>query len=503
MTRSRAEWLLRAGRALLVVLALLPAGDALSEIPLELTTLLESDSAWRIHSPRQLQKSQNRLELDAALGLSPALELHLTGRMIWDPAGRLVGENPDPHYKPIDRVQIDDSRHLEAELREMYLDWHGRVADMRLDVRAGKQQIVWGQSFGLRVLDLVNPQDYREFILDEFVDARTPTFALRGDLVASGFTFQAIVVPDFEPDLFPAAESEFALDTSVPGYLPGLAPLPSDPLFAGGGPLLIPGDDDRPRDWRTKSLAYGLRIATAASGFDVALYYWDRVDPSPVFRRSIQSLDVPGYGLVPVNVVDTDYARVRSLGLSFARPVGNFSAWGEGAVSHGRAFALDDLSDADGWVRRPDLQYALGLDWNAGESWFVNAQWIQYLRMGPTHGIQVDRARSFASLLLRGELLAETLVPQVFVLFGLNEQEAMVRPSLEYRATDRLSVALGVDLFTGPRSGTLGQYAHERDCATIPAAVPLPGAGTCGYEPPNGETSRVFLRLRYAFTNAF
>ena len=493
----------RSCRAGLVAAALFAAASARGETPLELTTLLESDSAWRIHTPRQLQKSQNRLELDAALGLGPLLELRITGRMIWDPAGRLVGEDPDPHYKPIDRVQLGNSRQLEAELREAYLDWHGRVAGVRLDVRAGKQQIVWGQSFGLRVLDLVNPQDFREFILDETVDARIPTFALRGDLVARGFTLQGIVVPDFEPDLLPALESEFAFDASVPGLLPGLAPLPGDPLFAGGGPLVVPGEDDRPRDWRAKSLAYGLRLATTARGFDVALYYWDRIDPSPVLRRSVESLDVPGFGPVPVNVIDTDYERVRSVGLSFARPLGELSLWGEGAASHGRAFAVDDVSDPDGWVRRPDLQYALGVDWNAGENLFVNAQWIQFVRMGPRHGIEVERTRSFASLLLRGEFVAETLVPQLFVLWGVNEREAMLRPSLEWRATDRLSLALGVDLFSGPRAGMLGQYAHERECAPIPAAVPLPGAGTCGFDPPNGEPSRVFLRLRYAFLSAF
>lgn len=490
-------------RALLVAAALLASSAPRADTSLELATLLESDSAFRIHSPRTLQKSQNRLELDAALGMTPALELHVTGRMIWDPIGRLTGEDPDPHFEPIDRAQPGSGRRLEAELREAYLDWHGRVAGMRLDVRAGKQQIVWGQSFGLRVLDVVNSQDYREFILDEFVDARTPTFALRGDLAARGFTLQAIVMPDFEPDLLPDPEAEFALDAGVPGLLPGLAPLPDDPLFAGGGPILIPGNDDRPRDWRARSLAWGLRVSTAARGFDLGLYYWDRIDPSPVFRRSIEALDVPGYGPVPVNVVDTDYERVRSVGFSFARPLGDFSLWGEGAVSHGRAFAKNDLSDPDGWVRRPDLQYALGLDWNAGENWFVNAQWIQFVRMGPTHGIEVDRARNFASLLLRGELLAETLVPQLFLLYGVNEQESMLRPSLEYRATDRLSLALGVDLFSGPQRGMLGQYAHERDCATIPLAVPLPSAGSCGYRPPEGETSRVFLRLRYAFLNSF
>ena len=41
----------------------------------------------------------------------------------------------------------------DAELREFYLD--GQVG--RTFLRIGKQQIVWGQADGLRVLDVVNP----------------------------------------------------------------------------------------------------------------------------------------------------------------------------------------------------------------------------------------------------------------------------------------------------------------------------------------------------------
>ena len=55
--------------------------------------------------------------------------------------------------------------HNQAELREFYLDT--RVGDSI--VMLGKQQVVWGKSDGLKVLDIVNPQDFREFILDDFV----------------------------------------------------------------------------------------------------------------------------------------------------------------------------------------------------------------------------------------------------------------------------------------------------------------------------------------------
>lgn len=490
------------GAALFAAL-LLGAPPAVADSPLRLTTTLESDTAWRVRSPRELQKSQNELELDASLALSPSLELRMIGRAIYDPRGKLIGDPPDPGFRPVDRVKLGGSRHFEAELREAYLDWHGRLAGARVDVRAGKQQIVWGQSLGLRILDLVNPQDFREVILDDFVDARIPTFALRADAVVRGVSLQGFAVPDFEPDLWPALSSEYALNSGVPGVLPALAPLPNDPLLAGGGPLLVPGEDRRPHDWRFESLGYGLRVAGTVSGFDLGVYGFDRVDPSPVTRRRVSSLPVPGVGPVPLNLLDTDYARVRSVGVSFARALGDFAVWSEGALSYGRAFATEDLGDADGWVSRPDLAYTLGLDWSGNEGWFVNLQWIEQKRFGPTHGVEVDRVRRFASLYVRGEVWGERLVPQLLVLVGVNDREAMIRPMLEWRASDRLSLAVGGDLWSGPRDGLLGQYAHPRSCASAPLVVPLPTAGACGFEPPPGEPSRVYVRLRYAFDSRF
>jgi hypothetical protein len=61
-------------------------------------------------------------------------------------------------------------KHGEISIREWYLDTE--IASNYW--RVGKQQVVWGQADGLKVLDVINPQSYREFILDDFDDARIP-----------------------------------------------------------------------------------------------------------------------------------------------------------------------------------------------------------------------------------------------------------------------------------------------------------------------------------------
>ncbi len=162
------------------VALLLPGAPARGEA--ELTFSVESDTAWRVRTPRRIQKSQNRASLEVEWEIARGLELRGLGWLLYDPVRRLVGDDPDFGQRPVDRWQVAGTRSLEAELRELHLDWRVRLGRARLDLRLGKQQVVWGQSFGLRVLDIVNPQDFREFILDDFDESRIPLWGVQVEL---------------------------------------------------------------------------------------------------------------------------------------------------------------------------------------------------------------------------------------------------------------------------------------------------------------------------------
>ena len=472
MLAAGRAWLLAAGATLALAA---PAG---AQHRIEGSLLLESDTAWRVYSPRVAQKSQNRAELDVEVRLGDAWRVHGLGRVLWDPVGRLVGDDPDFGQSPVDRWQVAGSRYVEAELREFYAHWLGRLGPARLDVRLGKQQVVWGQSFGLRVLDMINAQDFREFILDDFVDARTPVWGARSDLLVAGWKLQGLWFPDFEPDVLADPESEFALDPELVGLLPELAPGP------GGAPAAAFADEDTPADGDPSSWGFGFRAARVVGEWDLALHYWDRIDSRGVFSRRLAPL--PGGRGAPLNVLEREFPRVRSVGFSFSTTVGDFALWGEGATSFGRGFVVNDLSESDGYVTRPDLEYAIGLDWAGWDFLFANLQFIQFVIFDHDRSIDLESHREFLSLLLRFDLLGETLFPQLFVLYGVQRNESLVRPSIEWRATDRFSVTAGADIFTGPREGLLGQFAVRRN------PNPL-------FDAPPGRTSRIFLRFRYEF----
>ncbi|MES9857541.1 MAG: RNA polymerase-associated protein rapA [Sedimenticola sp.] len=62
-------------------------------------------------------------------------------------------------------------------LREIYLDT--TAADW--DLRIGKQQEVWGTADGIKLLDIINPTDFREMNQNTMEDARIPVFMIKGE----------------------------------------------------------------------------------------------------------------------------------------------------------------------------------------------------------------------------------------------------------------------------------------------------------------------------------
>ena len=62
-------------------------------------------------------------------------------------------------------------------LRELYVDT--MIGDT--EVRVGKQQVVWGTADGIKLLDIINPTDYREFAQNTMEDSRIPVWMIKTD----------------------------------------------------------------------------------------------------------------------------------------------------------------------------------------------------------------------------------------------------------------------------------------------------------------------------------
>jgi len=77
-------------------------------------------------------------------------------------------------------------------LRELYLDTY--LGEDEIELRIGKQQVVWGTADGIKLLDIINPTDYREFAQNTMEDSRIPVWMAKVDVpVGDSGNFQFVI----------------------------------------------------------------------------------------------------------------------------------------------------------------------------------------------------------------------------------------------------------------------------------------------------------------------
>ena len=121
-----------------------------------LTGTLETEWAGMIDDG-----STQKLEtiLQPELNVSLTSDSSLTGilRIRGDAEDKLEPGSPYQDNRSTASSSLYLGDNVDVELRELYIDSY--FDDTLL--RVGKQQVVWGQADGLKVLDVVNPQSYR------------------------------------------------------------------------------------------------------------------------------------------------------------------------------------------------------------------------------------------------------------------------------------------------------------------------------------------------------
>jgi len=117
------------------------------------------------HDSGDLLKFQNQARLFLNDDLAESTSWHADLDLIYD----TEGVNDD--YRGHKAYTAHDW------LRELYLDSELGGWSLRL----GKQQVVWGTADGIKLLDIINPTDFRELNQDTMADARIPIWMLNAE----------------------------------------------------------------------------------------------------------------------------------------------------------------------------------------------------------------------------------------------------------------------------------------------------------------------------------
>ncbi len=186
----------------------------------DLSGSVETSGSFNVRSHRSdtgtyyggLQRLRNRgnLRLDAALpdlGVFEDWQLRLEGWGFYDAAYAIRGRS---RYTR----EVLRQYELDAEVGEAWL--HGKMFS-DVDVKIGRQVVIWGRSETIRVLDVLNPLDNREPGRVDIEDLRRPLSMLKVVGYAGDWSLAAIAIPEIRFDENPVVGSDFFPGTFEPG----------------------------------------------------------------------------------------------------------------------------------------------------------------------------------------------------------------------------------------------------------------------------------------------
>lgn len=402
-----------------------------------------ADAEWGVETTTgDLQKFEIQIQPEFDITLKDNLKLTIIGRIKADAIDDLEPGRPNQGEIawPSRRVLIGDP--LELELREFYFETS--VGDTYLTI--GKQQIVWGEADGLKVLDVVNPQDFREFVLDEFEDSRIPLWSVNAEIPIKALTLQLLWIPDLTYHNIPEFDAAYAFHSNVPQAPPMIPFEIRDPV--------------RPNN-PFKDSDVGARLSAFVGGWDLTLNYLYHYDDAPVVRRGFGLTD-SGFGIV----AQPGYERTHLIGGTFSNAFGNLTLRGELGYSFDKFYSTEKLMDADGVVETDEFAYVLGFDWFGFNETFLSLQVFQNFLTEDDDGLLRDRVETSVSLNVQRDFLNDSLIAETLWVHNVNHGDGFIRPKLSYEWRSDTKIWAGFDLFYGSEKGLFGQY-DQRDRALV------------------------------------
>lgn len=370
-----------------------------------------------------------RLELGLAKGLSAAL----SARIRYDSEDFLIPGKPDVgNYSQASRPIVLGNNTI-AELRDAYLRWRGD----NLSLRVGKQQLVWGSLDGIKVLDVLNPQSFELFILEDFDQSRIPLWSAQAEFTAFNWRVETALIADETSHFIPAPDAWMAF--KAPRFRFGAQP--SDEL----PPI-------RQMPARGQRGTFGIRLSRTLGDTDVEIVAIDGRDHEPLGQ-------VVATGGVPTLELFT--TRRETYGFSLQRSIAQSVIRIEAAWMPKRSFNVAE-DPGLGVIEQDNWRAALGFDLNAPFGTFINLQYLHDEVQEPMDALIRDTRERVMTATLRRGFAYETVQAEFQVFHGVDYDDTMRRASLDYQYSDRVRLSLALVQFRGDPRGPFGQFT-DRD----------------------------------------
>jgi hypothetical protein len=320
---------------------------------------------------------------------------------------------------------------LDFDVREA--NYFGRPTDF-LDLKVGRQILTWGTGDLIFINDLF-PKDYVSFFLGRNVEyLKAPSDAVKVSLFSDWANLDVVYTPEFDPDRYITGER-----------------------ISYWNPLLgrRVGEDnvlsvDKRRDWFEEDET-ALRLYRTIHNYELALYgYWGYWKSPAGYNPTLTQAIFPAL-----------YVYGASARGTIGKGIGN--------VELGYYDSVDDPDGDNPLIDNSQMRYLVGYtqelapNFTAGVQYYVE-QMLDY------HGYRThlfpgaaarDEFRHVITLRLTQLLMNQNLTLSFFTFYSPSDNDAYLRPSATYKASDNLSLEVGSNIFVGQESYTFFSQFHN------------------------------------------
>ncbi len=386
------------------------------------------------------QKFESVIEPRLDMDLGEDRRLTAIARLRLDSAGELGPDASRPdNYASINGPWANNE-HGSIDLRELYLD--ARTGNVLW--RLGKQQVVWGEADGIKVMDVVNPQSFREFILDDFDDSRIPLWMVNAEFLLGDLgSLQLLWIPDTTYHELAEEGTPFAV--SSPLLIPQAPP----------GLNVEQRSADKPDNAFSDGDA-GLRYSAFTAGWDITLNYLYHFQDLPVPYQYLRMENGQAIG-----VLAPEYERNHLVGATASNAFGAFTLRGEVAYNSDTFHVLSEYRN-QGIGESAEISSVLGVDWMwEAQHTLLSAQWFQSHLPDFDTAMYRSETEHTLSLLYQRNFNYDTWTFEALGLYSVDRGDRWINLKLSHLLRDNLELWLGGDIFAGDKEGVYGQFSSR------------------------------------------
>jgi hypothetical protein len=401
------------------------ARPAAAESGLGLRGYFQTDFAYTYDNPEHWSKARARLELGRQGRLSDTVKYRVSGRVEYDAVFDI-----ERNFYP-GEVKRDQRR--DFQWRETYLD----VTAGNVELRLGRQHIIWGEVPGLFFADVVSARDMREFVLPEFDSLRIPQWAARAEYFAGDAHIEFVWIPWVSVDRIGRPGADF-----YP------FPPPPPPGFDAAF------DQERKPAQKLSNSNYGLRLSTLKAGWDLSAFAYRSTDIEANFYRQVIAAPTPLFLFRP------RHDRITQFGGTLTKDLGEFILKAEAVYSRDKGFNVQRLSHPDGIARLDIFDYLIGADFSLGADTRLYAYGFQRRFVQYDSDIVPDRVETGGTLQLTHKF-SNTLELQALFITSFNRNDWMFQPRATWNFARNWRMNVGLDILHGPQLGFFGRFGNR------------------------------------------